>query len=222
MAAHQQFGQFTIALRQRVNDLSMLQQGRASTLLHPAAAAPAHAQQGVLFAAQHGHQAQVATTTRDLVMKIEIALALRIRFAALTPDLCFVMVEQSAKLCDLIIGHLHGGDATGHALQCLAHDIKIGQRLSIQDHDSRAGVGDARDQTHSFQLTQGFAQRPTPNSKSLCQLRLVKFLALVQLASDDAMSQPLCRHIGESAFRFWNFGSHQDPHIVGNIEPFPG
>ena len=199
VAAHQHLGQFAVALRQCLDDLAVLLQRGAGALRVAAGAVAAHAQQLVLFAAEHVHQHLVAAAAHDLVMEIEVAFLLRIHLAALFLDLLFMAVEQLAQLIDLFVGHLRCGDAARHAFQRFAHRIEIGEGLAIQHHHARTGVGYAGDQAHAFQMAQGFAQRAAPHAEAFGQLCLVQLLALRQFAGHDALRQTVRGDIGKRA-----------------------
>jgi hypothetical protein len=55
------------------------------------------------------------------------------------------------------------------------------------------------DQTHAFQVAQGFAQRAAPHAEALGQFGFVQLLALCQFAGHDTVRQPVRGDIRERA-----------------------
>ncbi len=90
MTAHQQFGQFTVAIGDRIENAVVLGEGLVRTIGRGGELDAVHAHQLVQLAAEHLRQGAVAAALDDPVMKVEVAFLLVVADAGLERLIAFV------------------------------------------------------------------------------------------------------------------------------------
>ena len=96
MTTHQQLGQFTVAIGDRVKNAVMLGKGLAWTIGGRGELDAVHAHQLVELAAEHLGQGAVAGALDDPVMKVEVAFLLVIADTGLERRIPFVGIDRKS------------------------------------------------------------------------------------------------------------------------------
>lgn len=143
MAAHQQFGQFTVTIGNRIENSVVLGKSLAWTIGGRGKLDAVHAHQLVQLAAEHLGEGTVTGTLNYPVMKVEVAFLLVVAEAGLEGFVALVGVQHLAQFFDLRIGHALGSQATGHAFEGFADFVEFDQFGVAQRHHPRADVGNA-------------------------------------------------------------------------------
>eukprot|EP01133_Synstelium_polycarpum_P001042 gene1041-1184_t len=185
MPAHQQLGQFTVAIGNRVKNAVMLGKGLAWTIGGGGELDAVHAHQLIQLAAQHLGQGAITGALNYPVMKIEVAFLLVVADTGLEGRIALVGVQHLAQLFDLGVGHALGGQAAGHAFQGFADFVEFDQFFMAQRDHSRAHMGDAHQQALAFQAMNRLAQRATADAIGARQFRLGDLAAGGDFALDD-------------------------------------
>ncbi len=121
MAAHQELGQLGIAGLDGIHDPVVLDEGTLGARTAGTELGAVETHQVIEVVAQHRHQHAVMAALDDAVVKVEIAFALVIGFAALEIGLSLVKRQHFTQAGDLLVRHVLGGQAGGHAFQRLTN-----------------------------------------------------------------------------------------------------
>ena len=127
MTAHQQFGQFAVAIGNGIENAVVLGKCLMRAIGRGGKLDAVHAHQLVKLAAEHLGQRAIAAALNDLVVKIEVAFLLVVADTCLKRLIALMGFEHPTQLGDVFIAHAFGSQAAGHAFEGLANFVELNQ-----------------------------------------------------------------------------------------------
>ena len=186
MSAHQQLGQFAVAIGNGIENTVMLGKRLMRAIGRSGELDAVHAHQLIQLAAEHLRQGAVAAALNNLVMKIEVAFLLVVADTGLKRLVALMGFKYLAQLGDVFIAHAFSGQATGHAFKGFANFVEFNQLCVAQRHDPSTDMGHPHQQALAFKAVNGFAQRPSADAVGTRQFRFGDFAAGGDFAFDNS------------------------------------